>query len=170
MVRDMKTSKKIIEAALAELAKDDSTGYEAICEMATLDSFMAKPRGGKRLWVAIRQNEKRHAHIHIYDKAGKDRTTDNMVGFHTCVRLETAQYFHHDCYTDYLDSHQLRALARFLLSPVSPKNGGATRGRNNWEYAVNEWNRESLASRGGAPLVDLSSIPMPNYAAGLAEG
>ena len=69
-------------------------------------------------------------HFHIVDKA----TMGNE--FHTCVKIMSAEYFHHTGKEDVLNSKQKKALMKFFT--MSDKWGD-----NYWDIVLQEWNRNS---------------------------
>ena len=83
-------------------------------------------------------------HFHIVDKA----TMGNE--FHTCVKIMSAEYFHHTGKEDVLNSKQKKALMKFFT--MSDKWGD-----NYWDIVLQEWNRNSSKIE-----VD-RNLPTPNY-------
>ena len=69
-------------------------------------------------------------HFHIVDKA----TMGNE--FHTCVKIMSAEYFHHTGKEDVLNSKQKKTLMKFFT--MSDKWGD-----NYWDIVLQEWNRNS---------------------------
>lgn len=69
-------------------------------------------------------------HFHIVDKS----TMGNE--FHTCVKIEKAEYFHHTGKEDVLNSKQKKRLMEFFSK--SDKWGD-----NYWDIVLQEWNRNS---------------------------
>lgn len=67
-------------------------------------------------------------HFHIRDK----ETQGNK--FHTCVRIETSEYFHYPGKMDILNSKYRKELVQFLQS--KHKSGKFS----NWEYLILLWN------------------------------
>lgn len=73
-------------------------------------------------------------HFHYVDETSRGR--DKKKGFHTCIRLDKPEYFHHTGKEGTLNSKQLKELIEFLNSPFSkPKFNGT-----NWDYMVMIWN------------------------------
>ena len=83
-------------------------------------------------------------HFHIVDKA----TMGNE--FHTCVKIMSAEYFHHTGKEDVLNSKQKKALMKFFT--MSDKWGD-----NYWDIVLQEWNRNSSKIE-----VD-RNFPTPDY-------
>ena len=69
-------------------------------------------------------------HFHIVDKA----TMGNE--FHTCIKIMSAEYFHHTGKEDVLNSKQKKTLMKFFT--MSDKWGD-----NYWDIVLQEWNRNS---------------------------
>ena len=79
------------------------------------------------LCVVIRMNDAGNIpHFHIMDKSTLGKK------FHTCVKIETPEYFHHTGKVDVLNSKQRKSLVEFLKS--SHRNG------TKWEMLVDLWN------------------------------
>ena len=83
-------------------------------------------------------------HFHIVDKA----TMGNE--FHTCIRIMSAEYFHHTGKEDVLNSKQKKTLMIFFT--MSDKWGD-----NYWDIVLQEWNRNSSKIE-----VD-RNLPTPDY-------
>ena len=83
-------------------------------------------------------------HFHIVDKA----TMGNE--FHTCVKIMSAEYFHHTGKEDVLNSKQKKTLMNFFT--MSDKWGD-----NYWVIVLQEWNRNSSKIE-----VD-RNLPTPDY-------
>ena len=83
-------------------------------------------------------------HFHIVDKA----TMGNE--FHTCVKIMSAEYFHHTGKEDVLNSKQKKTLMKFFT--MSDKWGD-----NYWDIVLQEWNRNSSKIE-----VD-RNLPTPDY-------
>lgn len=79
------------------------------------------------IWI---RDEGNIPHFHIIDKStmGKE--------FHTCVKIEKAEYFHHTGREDILNSMQRINLMEFFTK--SDKWGD-----NYWDIVLQEWNRNS---------------------------
>lgn len=86
-------------------------------------------------------------HFHIWDAETRGHK------FHTCIRIESPEYFHHTGKEDYLNSSMRKELIKFLKSkPTKLK-----RYDTNWEVVVDMWNANN--SKMNIP----EDIPMPYY-------
>lgn len=85
-------------------------------------------------------------HFNIWDAETRGQK------FHTCIRIESPEYFHHTGKEDYLNSSMRKELVRFLKSKSKNK-----RFSSNWEYLVSMWNDNN--SKMNVP----EDIPMPDY-------
>lgn len=98
-----------------------------------------------KLTIIIRMNDPGNVpHFHIVDK------TTLGSKFHTCIKIESAEYFHHTGKEDVLNTKQRKLLVDYLSSTNR-------RGDLNWEYLVTTWNYNN-----SSVLVD-ENIPMPDY-------
>lgn len=72
-------------------------------------------------------------HFHYVDETsrGKDKK-----GFYTCIRIDKAEYFHHNGKEDSLNGKQLKELVEFLKQPFRRKEFNCT----NWEFIRISWN------------------------------
>ena len=70
-------------------------------------------------------------HMHIWDRNTKGQK------FHTCVRLDKAEYFHHTGKEDELNSAERKKLVEFLKSK-HPKFK-----MTNWKYLLIQWNENN---------------------------
>ena len=96
------------------------------------------------LCVVIRMNDTGNIpHFHIMDKSTLGKK------FHTCVKIETPEYFHHTGKVDVLNSKQRKSLVEFLKS--SHRNG------TTWEMLIDLWNINNSTIK-----VD-DNIDMPDY-------
>lgn len=68
-------------------------------------------------------------HFHYWDSSTKGQN------FHTCIRIDEPNYFHHTGKEDVLNTKQKKELVEFLIS--SPKS---KRYDTNWEMVVEMWN------------------------------
>lgn len=103
-----------------ELPIDQEERY--LMEMANIGSI------DNMLVAIIRMNDPGNIpHFHIVDKATLGRD------FHTCVKIETPEYFHHEGKEGVLNSKQRKNLNDFLKN----KND---LGVTNWKYLVTTWN------------------------------
>ena len=86
-------------------------------------------------------------HFHIWDAETRGQK------FHTCIRIESPEYFHHTGKEDYLNSSMRKELIKFLKSkPTKLK-----RYDTNWEVVVDMWNANN--SKANVP----DDLPMPDY-------
>lgn len=83
-------------------------------------------------------------HFHIVDK------TTLGSKFHTCVKIESAEYFHHTGKEGVLNSKQRKSLVNFLnsLTPLEISH---------WEFLLLTWNTNNSNKKLSMDL------PMPNY-------
>ena len=96
------------------------------------------------LCVVIRMNDAGNIpHFHIMDKSTLGKK------FHTCVKIETPEYFHHTGKVDVLNSKQRKSLVEFLKS--SHRNG------TKWEMLIDLWNINNSTIK-----VD-DNLDMPDY-------
>ena len=103
-----------------ELPIDQEERY--LMEMANIGSI------DNKLVAIIRMNDPGNIpHFHIVDKATLGRD------FHTCIKIEAPEYFHHEGKEDILNSKQRKNLNDFL------KNKNEL-GVTNWKYLVTTWN------------------------------
>ena len=68
-------------------------------------------------------------HFHIWDYSTRGQN------FHTCVRIDKPEYFHHTGKEDVLNSKMRKELVKFLTSKSKNK-----RFDTNWEYLISMWN------------------------------
>lgn len=85
-------------------------------------------------------------HFHIWDYATKGQQ------FHTCVRIDKPEYFHHTGKEDILNSKMKKSLVDFMTSPSKNK-----RFDNNWQLLIAMWNLNNSDTE-----VDESQV-MPDY-------
>lgn len=86
-------------------------------------------------------------HFHIWDAETRGQK------FHTCICIESPEYFHHTGKEDYLNSSMRKELIKFLKSkPTKLK-----RYNTNWEVVVDMWNANN--SKANVP----DDLPMPDY-------
>ena len=110
-----------------------------IMEMASIGDI------DSQLTIIIRMNDPGNIpHFHIVDK----QTLGSK--FHTCVKIEYAEYFHHTGKEDVLNTKQRKSLVNYL-SAINK------RGLSNWEYLVTTWNYNNSGMN-----ID-EDIPMPDY-------
>lgn len=85
-------------------------------------------------------------HFHIWDAETRGQK------FHTCICIESPEYFHHNGKEDYLNSSMRKELVRFLKGKSKNK-----RFSSNWEYLVSMWNDNN--SKMNVP----EDITIPDY-------
>ncbi|MGN0006894.1 MAG: hypothetical protein ACI35T_02225 [Alistipes sp.] len=85
-------------------------------------------------------------HFHIKD------TNSNGNKFHTCIKIEKAEYFHHTGKENILNSKLRKELIKFLQSETEL-------GITHWKYLVATWKKNN--SNRKLPI----EIPMPDYTA-----
>ena len=109
-----------------------------LLEMATIGNM------DNTLCIIIRMNDVGNIpHFHIMDRS----TLGSK--FHTCIKIETPEYFHHTGKEDILNSKQRKSLVEFLKS--SHRKG------TKWEMLVDLWNINNSTM-----IVD-DNIDMPDY-------
>lgn len=84
------------------------------------------------------------------------RLKNNWKKFHTCIRITSAEYFHHTGKESILNSKQLKDLIQFLNSSISLDQYN-DKFNDNYELIVFMWNINNSAM-----LVD-SNTRMPDY-------
>ena len=103
-----------------ELPIDQEDRY--LMEMANVGDINSK------LVAIIRMNDPGNIpYFHIVDKTTLGRD------FHTCIKIESAEYFHHEGKEDILNSKQRKNLNDFLKKDNEI-------GVSNWKYLVTTWN------------------------------
>lgn len=85
-------------------------------------------------------------HFHIWDFKTKGQK------FHTCVKYESCEYFHHHCKEDILNTKLKKELVSFLN-----KKSIVNKGKTNWQIAIDLWNMNNSKMK-----VDINQ-KMPNY-------
>ena len=99
----------------------------------------------KTLVIYVRSNDPCNIpHFHIVDKT----TLGNK--FHTCIKIETSEYFHHTGKEDVLNSKERKQLLDFL-------NYSNELGVSNWRYLLLSWNTNNSTKK-----VNMN-IQMPDY-------
>lgn len=66
------------------------------------------------------------------------RDANDWSKFHTCIRIDLPEYFHHEGKSDILNSKQKRSLQKFMKSKVS-LNRYKDKFSNNWELICFMW-------------------------------
>lgn len=89
------------------------------------------------------------AHFHY-------RKKHNWKEFHTCIKIESAGYFHHTGKEDVLNSKQRKELAEFLAAPVALAKY-KNRFDNNWELICFLWDLNNSDK-----MID-DNVTMPDY-------
>lgn len=84
-------------------------------------------------------------HMHIWDRSTKGQK------FHTCIRLDKAEYFHHTGKEDKLNSTERKKLVEFL------SENNADFDMTNWKYLLIQWNQNN-----SDVVIDKDS-KMPDY-------
>lgn len=124
---------------LKECLEFDLSDERMLMELASIGDIDSK------LTIIIRINDPGNIpHFHIVDK------TTLGSKFHTCIKIETAEYFHHTGKEDTLNSKQRKLLVNYLSSSI--KNGLSA-----WEYLVMTWNFNNSSIN-----ID-EDLPMPDY-------
>lgn len=104
------------------LIHDDSNLLLEMARVGDMDNKLA---------IYIRSNDPGNIpHFHIVDQ------TTLGDKFHTCVKIETAEYFHHTGKEDTLNAKQKKSLMEFFS-----KNDKW--GDNYWDIVLQEWNRNN---------------------------
>jgi hypothetical protein len=88
-----------------------------------------------KLIIIIRSNDPENIpHFHICDK------TTLGSNFHTCVKIENAEYFHHTGKEDVLNTKQRKALIQFL-------NSTCDLGISYWKFLIMTWNSNNSSKK-----------------------
>ena len=98
--------------------------------------------------IAVFGKEGNIPHFHYFDAS-----TDGDK-FHSCIRLDKAEYFIHPGKEDKLNSKQRKELVKFLCQKYRNKKINMS----NWEFLLNAWNSENENS---IQLDD--NMSMPDY-------
>lgn len=86
-------------------------------------------------------------HFHIWDSNTRGSK------FHTCIKIEKPEYFHHTGKEGVLNTKMKKELIRFLESPYRVKKMHVS----NWEMVLSLWNDNESKHN-----VD-EDLPMPDY-------
>ena len=70
-------------------------------------------------------------HFHVRKKS-------DWSEFHTCIRIDKAEYFLHEGKEDILNARQKKSLQQFMIAPVTVSRY-ADKFRNNWELTCFLW-------------------------------
>lgn len=89
---------------------------------------------GKTLEIYVNTNDPgKIPHFHIRDK-------DNWGDFHTCVRIDKAEYFKHGTKCDSLNMKEKKALQEFMYGDNKHRLYDEYGNRlNNWQYICMMW-------------------------------
>ena len=102
---------------------------DMLLEMAQIGNI------NKTLVIYVRSNDPGNIpHFHIVDKT----TLGNK--FHTCIKIETSEYFHHTGKEDVLNSKERKQLLDFL-------NYSNELGVSNWRYLLLSWNTNNSTKK-----------------------
>lgn len=83
-------------------------------------------------------------HFHIVDSSTRGEK------FHTCLKIETPEYFHHSGKEDVLNNKERKELLKFL-------NSKDKWGEQNWIVLLKEWERNNSNSS-----IDINQV-IPDY-------
>ena len=115
---------KITGDVINELLHKDLGDKEALYEMALIGPM------SNILEVFVNTNDGGYIpHFHIWDSSTRGSE------FHTCIRYDCPEYFHHSGKEDTLNSREKKSLDAFFKEPSRNK-----RFSTNWEYALSMWN------------------------------
>lgn len=96
--------------------------------------------------IYVHTNDPGHIpHFHIWDLSTRGQN------FHTCIRIDCPEYFHHTGKEDVLNSKQRKELVNFLNS--SYRN----RKQTVWQHLIDVWNDNNSDVE-----ID-ENTPMPDY-------
>lgn len=108
---------------LSEILISDNN--DMLLEMARVGDMDSK------LAIYIRSNDPGNIpHFHIVDQV----TMGDK--FHTCIKIETAEYFHHTGKEDILNAKQKKSLMEFFSKSDKWSD-------NYWDIVLQEWNRNN---------------------------
>ena len=117
---------------------------QEILGMARIGYLGKKDKQGLEVYINTDDNgDKPHVHV---------RHKDNWDEFHTCIRLDTAEYFLHDGKRDTFNSGQKKLFVQFMNTNLSGRFTGSI-----WDYCIYEWNRNNERH----PMDE--NIQMPDY-------
>lgn len=91
-------------------------------------------------------------HFHYVDEG--TRGTDNKKGFHTCIKIESPEYFLHEGKMDVLNTKQRKELEKFLNDKFDDDKVNMT----NWEFIRLSWNKNNSTRDVDKELVKPSYI------------
>lgn len=125
---------------MKELLEAFKLEEDLLFEMATFGSF-------ENFEVAVFSGDEGSIpHVHVRDVNSKGD------GFHTCVRLDKPEYFHHTGKEDSFNSRQRKAFNNFMKQEYEDDP------LNNWKLAVLLWNRTNSNTK-----IDKDKVEQPDY-------
>jgi hypothetical protein len=116
----------------------DKVGDDILLEMAQIGTF------NKYTIIVWTNDSVNIPHFHIVDSSTRGEE------FHTCIKIEKAEYFHHSGKEGVLNSKQRKSLVDFLKKHFDEDT-------SNWEYLIMTWN----ANNSNMKLS--KKIQMPDY-------
>ena len=137
--------KKITDEVVNELLHKDLGDKDALYEMALIGPVT------NVLEVFVNTNDGGYIpHFHIWDASTKGSE------FHTCIRYDCPEYFHHNGKEDTLNSREKKLLDAFFKAPSRNKRFGT-----NWEYALSMWNDNNSSMNIPEDLVQPDYTKLP---------
>lgn len=127
----MKTLQETINFSLE---KDNNM----LLEMAQIGTF------GKYTIIVWTNDPGNIPHFHVVDSATRGNS------FNTCIKIESAEYFHHEGKEDTLNTKERKELLKFL-------NSKDKWGEQNWVVLLKEWERNNSKTS-----IDIN-LPIPDY-------
>lgn len=127
----MKTLQETINFSLE---KDNNM----LLEMAQIGTF------GKYTIIVWTNDPGNIPHFHVIDSATRGNS------FNTCIKIESAEYFHHEGKEDTLNTKERKELLKFL-------NSKDKWGEQNWVVLLKEWERNNSKTS-----IDIN-LPIPDY-------
>lgn len=122
--------------------------FKNLCQLSELEEMATVGKTNDNYDIIIYTNDPgKIPHFHYFD----DETRGNK--FHTCIRLDSAKYFHYGNKTDKLNSKQKKELISFLNSPHK-----RYKEETNWQHLIYLWNDENNSD----VQID-EDISMPDY-------
>lgn len=114
------------DAQIEEWGRDVQRQYEneLLLEMARAGFF-----SDFEVWIRT-DDPGNIPHFHVWDKNSKGGL------FHTCVKIEKPEYFHHTGKEDIFNSKQKKELIEFLKAKPSKSRWHPT----NWDFILTLWN------------------------------
>lgn len=126
--------KTLQEAINFSLEKDNNM----LLEMAQIGTF------GKYTIIVWTNDPGNVPHFHVVDSATRGNS------FNTCIKIESAEYFHHEGKEDTLNTKERKELLKFL-------NSKDKWGEQNWVVLLKEWERNNSKTS-----IDIN-LPIPDY-------